>query len=84
MVKYKDQWGTVCDDNFGSTEAQSACHSLGLSGGSSETVTYNGPEPFLMDDVDCSSATSSFLSCSQKGWTEHNCGSSEHVLLTCT
>ena len=32
MVKHNNQWGTVCDDDFGVTEAQSACHTLGFSG----------------------------------------------------
>ena len=91
MVKHNNQWGTVCDDGILSTEnasksarvAQSACHTLGLNGGSIETYTYTGSEPILMDDVDCASSTTNFLECSHirgKG----NCGNTETVLLTCT
>ena len=90
MVKHNNQWGTVCDDyiepsyGFQSVPAaQSACHTLGLSGGSITTTT--GPEgPIWMDDVDCATSTTNFLTCSQLGWGEGNCGHNEDVLLTCT
>ena len=96
MVKHDNQWGTVCDDYLvpadnapdrAAKAAQSACHTLGLSGGSIETYKYTGSEPFVMDDVNCASSTTNFLECSQKGWGKHNCGSGgypEQVLLTCT
>ena len=40
MVKHNNQWGTVCDDHFDTVDAQSACHTLGLSGG--VIAPYNG------------------------------------------
>ena len=29
-ILHNGQWGTVCDDNFNTSEAQVACRSLGL------------------------------------------------------
>ena len=97
MVKHDNQWGTVCDDYISSADctcrysptrstlaAQSACRTLGLSGGSIETLKYNGSEPTWLDDIDCASNTTNFLSCSNAGWGEENCSHSEDVLLTCT
>ena len=101
MVKHNNQWGTVCDDYLSSTDApsynydsersartaQSACRTLGFSGGSIETYEYTGSEPFLMDDVNCASSTMNFLECSQNGWGKHDCdtpGYAQTVLLTCT
>ena len=85
---------SVCDDGFSSTDAESACYTLGYSGGSYatssgygwSTTDVNGdPDiPIYMDDVNCDSSTQKFLKCSNLGWGEHNCGHSEDVLLTCT
>ena len=83
MVKHDGKWGTVCDDGFGTVDAQSACHTLGFSGGSYST--YTGPDgPTWMDDVSCPSNTTNFLTCSHPGWGVENCSHSEDVLLTCT
>ena len=96
MVKHNNQWGTVCDDyilfsdgpNYHDRSlraAQSACHTLGLSGGSIGTHPETGSGPIWMDDVDCVSNTTNFLDCSHRGWGVNNCGShTENVLLTCT
>ena len=32
MVQYNGQWGTVCDDDFGSREANTACRAMGYTG----------------------------------------------------
>ena len=32
MVYYNGQWGTVCDDDFGSREANTACRAMGYAG----------------------------------------------------
>ena len=84
LVKHKYQWGTVCDDDFGTTEAQSACHTLGYSGGSYSAYNSGFSGPTWMDNVDCASSTTNFLTCSHPGWGKENCGHSEDVLLTCT
>ena len=93
MVKHNNQWGTVCDDDLETTTsskslrvAQSACHTLGFSGGVIElyNATLIGPEGTIwMDDVNCGSSTTNFLSCSQKGWGQENCGHDEDIVLIC-
>ena len=94
MVKHDNQWGTVCDDGILSNEdaskstraAQSACHTLGFSGGVIElhNATLVGPSaPTWMDNVDCGSSTTNFLSCSHNGWGKENCNHDEDVVLIC-
>ena len=68
-------WNTpdiVCDDAFGSLEAQSACYTLGYTNGGSFESSYDmrnvwseSEIPFLMDNVQCQSASTIFLSCSR-------------------
>ena len=98
MVKHNNQWGTVCDDHFGVTEAQSACHTLGFSGvtitdaledshASSSSHTYyisDSDGPTWMDNVNCATNTTNFLECSHRGWGKEDCSHGEDVLLTCT
>ena len=79
----------VCDDDFGDIDAGSACNTLGYTnGGFYETIdqtnAWSEDEiPFLMDGVQCDSASTNFLSCSSNGWGVEDCSHSENVLLTC-
>ena len=76
----------VCDDNFDQINAESACFTLGYTnGGSFQTYRmfdrWSEPEiTFLMDNVECDSATTNFLSCSSSA---SDCSHYENVLLTC-
>ena len=76
----------VCDDYFSTIEAQSACYTLGYSNGgyfrTYVSADWSEPEiPFLMDDVECESASTNFLSCRSSA---EDCGHHENVVLTCT
>ena len=68
---------------------ESACHTLGYNhGGSFQTYDMTGwsePEiPFLMDDVECESGSTNFLSCSSSTTSgSENCDHTDNVLLTC-
>ena len=68
-------------------DAESACFSLGYAGGSFQTFDMTGWSeseiPFLMDNVECWSASINFVSCTSNGWGVENCNHSENVLLTC-
>ena len=82
MVKHNNRWGTVCNDGFGSVDAQSACHTLGFSGGSF-TSGGNVRGTIWIENVSCYSATQTFP-CSHQGWGSHDCGHGEDIVLTCT
>ena len=81
-------WDTpdlVCDDDFDTIDAQSACYTLGYSNGGAFQTIHNtdwseSEIPFLMDNVECESASTNFLSCSSSA---ENCDHTENVLLTC-
>ena len=79
----------VCDDSFDFIDAESACFTLGFNyGGTFETVNMRdkwseAEIPILMDNVNCASNSTNFLSCANNGFGNHNCGHDENVLLTC-
>ena len=99
----KHDWGhtpdIVCDDSFEQIDAESACYTLGYTnGGSFQTTSMDWSEseiPFWMDDVQCQSASTNFLSCSRTdyyydyyddsyyGSPYEDCSHSENILLTC-
>ena len=76
----------VCDDGFDVIDAESACYTLGYANGGvygsfSMLDAWSEPEiPFLMDNVECGSATTNFTSCSSQA---EDCDHAENVLLTC-
>ena len=86
---YRHTPGLVCDDNFNSVNAESACNTLGYSNGgtySSISIADRWSEdeiPFLKDDVNCTSPATNFLSCPSNDWGDEDCNHSENVLLTC-
>ncbi|XP_019849174.1 PREDICTED: deleted in malignant brain tumors 1 protein-like isoform X2 [Amphimedon queenslandica] len=81
------QWGTVCDDSFGSADARAACRQLGYSDYSTYTGNLAGSssQPIWLDNVICSSSSYSCLAtCESCPATQyHNCGHSQDVALGC-
>lgn len=82
-------WGTVCNDYFDSSDAQVACRSLGLSGGtfiygnSGFTNAASNALPILMDDVSCGGSEAALWQCNFRGWGSHNCGHDKDVVVQC-
>ncbi|XP_066266533.1 scavenger receptor cysteine-rich type 1 protein M130-like [Branchiostoma lanceolatum] len=85
-VFHQGQWGTVCDDNFGPTEADVACRQLGFPGASPSQPVISwgaGTGPIWMDDVKCTGTETSLDDCDQRGFGSHNCDHTEDVGLIC-
>ena len=77
--------GTVCDDDFGDSEADVICQEMGYdrSSGWTSGSFYNDVQSSLnitLDNVDCSDG-GSWSRCDYL--TTHNCDHSEDVFLTC-
>ena len=85
-------WGTVCDDSWGTYNAQVVCRQLGLTSGSSYAAEP-GSGPIWLDEVVCTGSWTSdegyvaneadIASCSHNGWGEHDCGHAEDVGVSC-
>ncbi|CAH1780876.1 unnamed protein product [Owenia fusiformis] len=83
-VFYNGQWGSVCDDNFDTSDAKVACRHLGMG---SEGATYRtiggGTGPIWLDDMTCNGGEASLFECKHRGWGSHDCGHGEDVGITC-
>ncbi|XP_061179220.1 CAP-Gly domain-containing linker protein 1-like [Saccostrea echinata] len=86
-VYHSNVWGTICDDNWGSSDARVVCRMLGYSG--SYTAYSNarygqGVGQIWMDEVGCSGSESSIFSCRNNGWGVHDCSHGEDASVKCT
>merc|ERR1712106_38375 len=89
MVFYNGHWGTVCDDDFGSREANTACRGMGYVGAKRHSSSrrenqYRAPPnaPILLDEVECNETDGSLFDC-QAQWNNHNCIHGEDVIVEC-
>ncbi|XP_064388471.1 neurotrypsin-like [Halichondria panicea] len=90
-VYYSGQWGTVCQDNFGSGDARVACRQLGYS-----TSTRYGRVGLLgfsqaslstriwLDELRCRGSESRLINCRANPIGVEDCGHSEDIALFCT
>ena len=85
-VLYQGQWGTICDDRWGISEANVTCRQLGykhavraLQGGS----VPSGTGKIWLDEVNCAGTEANLAICSHDGWGSNDCGHSEDAGVEC-
>ncbi|KAF7686757.1 neurotrypsin [Silurus meridionalis] len=86
-VYHAGQWGTVCDDQWDSNDAEVVCRQLGLGGTAKAWVgAYFGAGVgrVLLDEVSCTGNELSIEQCQKTAWGEHNCDHSEDAGVSCT
>jgi len=83
-VLYNGIWGTVCDDGFTITTANTVCRQLGYPAAIGFHTSMNpGVDPIWLDDVSCSGDETSIDQCDHRDWGAHDCKHSEDVAVTC-
>ena len=79
-------WGTVCDDSFGTADANVACRQLGFSDAGAVALTSgftNGAGRIWLDDVQCRGTEARLIDCTARPLGQHNCVHAEDVGVRC-
>ena len=80
-------WGTVCDDFWGTPDAQVACRQLGFSPTGAAIATGSavpdGTGSIHLDNVQCVGTEERLIDCPRNALGSHNCVHSEDAGVTC-
>ncbi|XP_047438266.1 deleted in malignant brain tumors 1 protein-like [Mugil cephalus] len=85
-IFHNGQWGTVCDDSWGLSDAQVVCQQLGCGravSAPSRAQFGQGSGPIWLDNVQCSGNELSLTNCTHRGLGSHNCGHTEDAGVVC-
>ena len=86
-VYYNNEWGTVCDNFWGTFDATVACRQMGFVGvtdrDSSRFGSGASSQMIWLNDVHCSGSESRLIDCSHAGFGIENCHHNEDVGIIC-
>ncbi|KAI8521007.1 hypothetical protein Bbelb_007610 [Branchiostoma belcheri] len=86
-VKYRGEWGLVCDDKWDIKDAGVVCREMGYTLGAEEAYyrsSYGaGSQPFVLDDLECVGTESSLQECAHAPWGQHDCSRGEAAAVKC-
>ncbi|XP_021237375.1 deleted in malignant brain tumors 1 protein-like isoform X7 [Numida meleagris] len=86
-VLHHEQWGTVCDNDWGMEHAEVVCRQLGCG-----TPIYapgwarfgRGYDPIWLEKVTCSGKEPALSECTVQSWGQHSCHHGEDASVVCT
>lgn len=85
-IKYGEDWGTVCDDDWSLAGAEVACRMLGFDGALDFVHSGGfgpGEGPILLDNVNCNGDEKSLSDCQHRAFGENDCSHHEDAGIKC-
>ena len=85
-VYYKNEWGTICDDDWDLQDARVVCRQLGYAQaiGAPRRAAYGeGRGRIWLDNMECTGTENNISECFHQGWGENNCAHSEDASVIC-
>ena len=82
---HSNEWGTVCDDNWGAVDGMVVCHQLGaVFIAVARAASFGrGAGKIWLDDVACAGPESRLIDCFHNGFGVHNCAHSNDASVIC-
>ena len=87
-VYYNNEWGTVCNNSWGSSDATVACRQMGFVGVNDSKTSRFGFASYYqriwLNDVACRGSELQLIDCSHAGIGNEDCGHRKDVGIVCT
>ncbi|XP_078682382.1 scavenger receptor cysteine-rich domain-containing group B protein-like [Branchiostoma floridae x Branchiostoma belcheri] len=85
-VFHDGQWGTVCDNSWGLSDAGVVCRQLGYPGAKAalgSAAFGRGSGPIWLDNVTCDGSEATIYDCGHNGWGTHDCEHGKDAGVVC-
>ena len=81
----EQEWGTVCDDLWGDSDARVVCSQLGYEGGMAMPEAHfgEGTGNIWLDSVECVGNEEYLSDCGHSEWGQHDCVHAEDAGVIC-